>query len=280
MPTFVCKNTFISLKDGDEKQSTRSLFRSKSEEPSPRPVNSDLVDETATLQLMRLNSFFSDTTCATSGVSDDLTSTESENEDLPITVQHENDIVRELRDLQRRLREALSLSSPPQAASARLCCGDFSEELRGSHVREASSSPNTHTRDASVRQSHSPTTIVIRNVPKTHAQTDLIAELEGLGFAGTFDFLHLPLGKDVTFNLGYAFVNFIGHTFARQCTEALQGYTFQCEEGSSGTSASVDVAHIQGLGPNMMHFENSAVNSSKHIERRPVVVANLSQLIG
>jgi len=277
MPTFVCKNTFISLKDGDEKQSTRSLFRSKSEEPSPRPVNSDLLDETATLQLMRLNSFFSDTTCAASCVSNDLTSTESENEDLPNTVQDENDIVRELRNLQRRLRDALSLSSPQQAASAHFSCGDFSEETRGSHVRESSSSSNS---DATVRQSHSPTTIMIRNVPKTHAQTDLIAELEGLGFAGTFDFIHLPLGKDVTFNLGYAFVNFIGHTFARQCTEALQGYTFQCEEGSSGTSASVDVAHIQGLGPNMMHFENSAVNSSKHIERRPVVVANLSQLIG
>jgi hypothetical protein len=276
MPKFVCKNTFISLKDEDDKQSTRSLFRSRSEEPSPRPVNNDLVDETAALQLLRLNSFFTDSTCATSGGSDGETSAES----VSTSIEHdEKDIVTELKNLRDRLRDALSRNAQAHAVSTRVRCSDLFDEMRSTQGRENTTCSKTQTCDASTRKSDSPTTIMIRNVPKTHTQPDLITELEGLGFAGTFDFVHLPLGKDVTLNLGYAFVNFISHTFAAQCTDAIKGYTFQCKEGSRGASASVDVAHIQGLGPNMIHFENSVVNSSKKIERRPVVVANLSQLI-
>jgi len=278
MPKFVCKNTFISLRDGDEKHSTRSLFRSKSEEPSPRPDNIDVVDETAVLQLVRLNSFFSDSTDAVCGVSDDFISTETL---TTPSVQDESDVVQELRELQEKLRKALVRSAQPEARSGppvRLNTTILAKDVL-SHCREGSIYSTSLTSDASARKTQLPTTIMIRNLPKTHTQLDLISELERLGFAGTFDFVHIPLGKDITVNHGYAFVNFIHHSVAAQCTEALQGFTFQCKEGSRAWSASVDVAHLQGLGQNMQYFETAAVNSSKKIERRPVVVANLSKLI-
>jgi hypothetical protein len=228
---------------------------------------------------LRLNSFFIDSTDFVSGDSDDVTSADTLTSG---SLQDESVVVEELRDLQQKLLTALSRSTLPEVRSvpqARHASTFLGKDVQYTHFQEVSDCPKSVTSDASARKTLPPTTIMIRNLPKTHTQLDLISELEKLGFAGTFDFVHVPLGKDVSVNLGYAFVNFIHHVVAAQCTETLEGFTFQCKEGSRALSASVDVAHVQGLGLNMQHFEQAAVNSSKKIERRPVVVANLSKLI-
>lgn len=124
-----------------------------------------------------------------------------------------------------------------------------------------------------------PTTLMIRNIPNRYTQRELIQELETLGFAGTFDFLYIPLDKGTMSNVGYAFVNFVASEWAEKCMAAFENYRFKRHRKVSGKIAAVSVAHIQGLEANIRHYENAAVNTAKLKQRRPVIVANISQTL-
>lgn len=117
-----------------------------------------------------------------------------------------------------------------------------------------------------------PTTLMIRNIPNHYTQRQLIAELDDLGFAGTFDFLYIPLDKGTMSNVGYAFVNFVEPSNAEKCMASFQGYRFRRHR----KIAAVSVAHIQGLEANLQHYEHAAVNTAKLKQRRPVIMANIS----
>jgi RNA recognition motif-containing protein len=117
-----------------------------------------------------------------------------------------------------------------------------------------------------------PTTLMIRNIPNRYTQQNLIQEMKSLGLGGTFDFLYVPLDKGTMSNVGYAFVNFVDHTWAERCMEKFQKHRFKKHH----KVAVVSVAHIQGLEANLAHYENAAVNSAKLKQRRPVVFANIS----
>jgi len=122
-----------------------------------------------------------------------------------------------------------------------------------------------------------PTTLMIRNLPNRYTQRELISELEDLGFAGTFDFLYIPLDKGTMSNVGYAFVNFVEPSWAQKCISAFQGYRFkQHRKEMAGKMAAISVAHIQGLEANLAHYEKAAVNTAKLKQRRPLVMANIS----
>mmetsp|Transcript_31470 Transcript_31470/g.68935 ORF Transcript_31470/g.68935 Transcript_31470/m.68935 type:complete len:351 (+) Transcript_31470:87-1139(+) len=125
-----------------------------------------------------------------------------------------------------------------------------------------------------------PTTLMIRNIPNRYTQRELILELDDLGFAGTFDFLYIPLDKGTMMNVGYAFVNFVGHEWAEKCMQMFKNYRFKRHRKISGKIAAVSVAHIQGLVANLAHYENAAVNTAKLKQRRPVVLANISRSLG
>jgi len=120
---------------------------------------------------------------------------------------------------------------------------------------------------------------MIRNIPNRYTQRELIAELEDLGFAGTFDFLYIPLDKGTMSNVGYAFVNFIEPIHAEKCMQVFQNYRFKRHRKISGKIAAISVAHIQGLEANLAHYENAAVNTAKLKQRRPVVMANISSAL-
>jgi hypothetical protein len=126
-----------------------------------------------------------------------------------------------------------------------------------------------HGRDAA------PTTLMIRNIPNHYTQRQLINELDDLGFKGTFDFLYIPLDKGTMSNVGYAFVNFVEPEWADRCMTAFQNYRFKRHR----KIAAVSVAHIQGLEANLAHYENAAVNTAKLKQRRPVIMANISQTL-
>lgn len=120
------------------------------------------------------------------------------------------------------------------------------------------------------------TTLMIRNIPNRYTQQELIAELEDLGFAGSFNFLYIPLDKGTMSNVGYAFVNFVNTDWANRCILTFQGYRFKRHRKSSGKIAAISTAHLQGLEANLAHYEKSAVNTAKLKHRRPVVMANIS----
>lgn len=124
-----------------------------------------------------------------------------------------------------------------------------------------------------------PTTLMIRNIPNRYTQNELILELEALGFGGTFDFLYVPLDKGTMSNVGYAFVNFVDPQSAAKCMESFHGYHFKRHRKVSGKIAAVSIAHLQGLEANLAHYKNAAVNTAKMKQRRPLVMANISNAI-
>mmetsp|Transcript_66950 Transcript_66950/g.143159 ORF Transcript_66950/g.143159 Transcript_66950/m.143159 type:complete len:354 (-) Transcript_66950:130-1191(-) len=123
-----------------------------------------------------------------------------------------------------------------------------------------------------------PTTIMIRNIPNRYTQSDLIAELEDLGLAGTFDFLYVPLDTGTMASVGYAFVNFLEPYWAMRCMAEFENYVFRRYQRASCKVAHVSVAHIQGLDANLAHYEAAAVNKAKLKQRRPLVMAHISKV--
>jgi hypothetical protein len=140
---------------------------------------------------------------------------------------------------------------------------------------------NTNLKDAAAasvreRRAMQNTTIMIRNMPNRYCQRELIVELEDLGFAGKFDFLYVPMDKGTMLNVGYAFVNFVGHHWAQKCMSLLQGGHFTRHCKNSRKTIAVTWAHMQGLEANLAHYEKAAVSSSKMRQHRPIIMANIS----
>jgi len=124
-----------------------------------------------------------------------------------------------------------------------------------------------------------PTTMMIRNIPGRYSQDDLMADLQELGFAGTYDFLYIPIDKATSTNVGYAFVNFIDPDWAQKCKVTLDVFQFQRRrKRPSNKTAIVSVAYLQGLETNLQHYENAAVNMSRDRRRKPVVLPKMSKL--
>merc|ERR1740130_52741 len=119
---------------------------------------------------------------------------------------------------------------------------------------------------------------MIRNIPGRYTQEDFRMDLQDLGFAGTYDFLYMPVDKGTAANVGYAFVNFIDPSLAAQCMHTFENFRFTRHHRSS-KMARVSVAHLQGLEKNLEHYQNAAVNMSKEKRRRPVVFANIAKMI-
>lgn len=121
------------------------------------------------------------------------------------------------------------------------------------------------------------TTMMIRNMPGRYSQNDLMVDLHHLGFAGTYDFLYIPIDKRTAANVGYAFVNFVDDLWAQRCAQCFEGYRFSQQKRSSNKVGSVSVAFLQGLEKNLQHYEHSAVNMSRDKRRKPVVMPSIAQ---
>lgn len=117
-----------------------------------------------------------------------------------------------------------------------------------------------------------PTTMMIRNIPNRYTQREFMRELEDFGFAGSFDFLYVPMDKGTLCNVGYAFVNFVDPIWAEKCINAFDNYNFKKHKKARWKVTSVSVAHIQGLEANIRHYENSAVSGGAQAKSRGPVI--------
>jgi len=125
-----------------------------------------------------------------------------------------------------------------------------------------------------------PTTMMIRNIPNRYTQRELIAELENLGFGGTFDFLYAPIDFGTMGNVGYVFINFVSAEWAARCRQEFEGFIFSKHQKTAKKVATVSVAHLQGLGANMKHYEKSAVAVRARARGcGPMVMASLSSVV-
>jgi len=126
-----------------------------------------------------------------------------------------------------------------------------------------------------------PTTMMIRNIPNRYTQRELIVELENLGFGGTFDFLYAPIDFGTMGNVGYVFINFVSAEWAARCRQEFEGFIFSKHQKKTAKKvATVSVAHLQGLGANMRHYEKSAVAVRARAKGcGPLVMASLSSVV-
>lgn len=96
------------------------------------------------------------------------------------------------------------------------------------------------------------TTLMIRNIPCKVKMKALLDLLNSKGFAGTFDFLYLPVRGHHSSNLGYAFINFRSATTVAPFMFAFNGVAFSMVSGIR-TEKVIEIrpARVQGLAGNI-----------------------------
>lgn len=101
------------------------------------------------------------------------------------------------------------------------------------------------------------TTMMMRNLPRSFPQTNLLALLE-LDFSGHYDFVYLPFSFDKKQNLGFAFINFRTPQKASEFFVKYNRTTLPSPKGvhsrtiaKSPRVINVSIADIQGRDANM-----------------------------
>jgi len=112
------------------------------------------------------------------------------------------------------------------------------------------------------------TTAMVRNIPSCYTQKDLLAELDARGWDETYDFFYLPFDQQKKTNCGYCFMNFKDPSFTAALHQALDGA--QLAKGRGRKRLQVVPAVTQGYGPNLEHFQHSAVLNHHRPEHAPL----------
>lgn len=110
--------------------------------------------------------------------------------------------------------------------------------------------------------------IMVRHVACCYTQEQVVAILDELGLKGKYNFVHVPLNRKKTYNLGYFFVNFSAPEHAEECRAKVEGIVF----GPSRTKkrCTVSVAHLQGR----FHFARLYEPlSSEDLPRSPTLIS-------
>eukprot|EP00929_Paragymnodinium_shiwhaense_P033348 TRINITY_DN18324_c0_g1_i1.p1 TRINITY_DN18324_c0_g1~~TRINITY_DN18324_c0_g1_i1.p1 ORF type:complete len:255 (+),score=23.78 TRINITY_DN18324_c0_g1_i1:94-858(+) len=98
-----------------------------------------------------------------------------------------------------------------------------------------------------------PTTFMIKNIPSRCGRECLKDTIDGVGFRGCYNFLHLPVRscRVKSQSCGYAFINFHNTEVGARFQELLNSGVVQIRQ----RVISVGVAHVQGVTSLQRHFE-------------------------
>mmetsp|Transcript_123829 Transcript_123829/g.214680 ORF Transcript_123829/g.214680 Transcript_123829/m.214680 type:complete len:242 (-) Transcript_123829:150-875(-) len=113
------------------------------------------------------------------------------------------------------------------------------------------------------------TTLMMRNIPCKMTLKAMIDLFDSHGFAGTYDFLHLP-GRGRPFsNLGYAFINFSNTDMVGPFTDKFHGVEFASISGIN-TEKVIEIrpARAQGFAQNIAkvrHIMSSNDDNSLYV---------------
>jgi len=119
------------------------------------------------------------------------------------------------------------------------------------------------------------TTLMLRNLPSCFSREGLLETLDFCGFAGTYDFVYLPIDFHSGAGLGYCFVNMVNSQQAEALISQLQGFS----DWKGSTSQKVlDVCWSdphQGLDMLIDRYRNSRVmHGSVPDHYKPVLFEN------
>lgn len=114
-------------------------------------------------------------------------------------------------------------------------CMDFPFVLQDGHSQKIESFSTT---GEGVR------TVMIKHIPCRCTRNEILDVVAELGFAGTYEFFHLPT-KRGQHNFGYAFISFYSSSLATAFRSAMTGFTFPSRKSSK--EVCVVPARIQGF---------------------------------
>lgn len=135
--------------------------------------------------------------------------------------------------------------------------------------RGGSASRTPQHKPSRVGKTSTGTTLMLRNVPVSWNQEDLLDFVDN-SFFGSYDFLFLPVDLERDGNVGYAFVNFCSPQVAEKCRAAFDQQVLQ----GQATPLEVTFATVQGYIQNIEHWRNSPICMAKEARWRPLVMIN------
>jgi len=120
------------------------------------------------------------------------------------------------------------------------------------------------------------TTLMLRNLPRTLSQAELMAKLDLYGCAGWYDFCYMPRCFHSGENKGFAFVNFTPTATAERLVSAWhQQRLFGSEE-----ALNISMAELQGFGANVAKWNTPRSQRIRNPDFVPFIVWDKSRLHG
>lgn len=120
------------------------------------------------------------------------------------------------------------------------------------------------------------TTVMIRQVPRTFTQRQLLEEAAARGFGRVLDFAYLPFDlRKGARRCGYGFVNFIAPEYALAFRDAFDGTYIDRRSRDKGRPLRVHPAEVQGYAANYAHFSSTRVGQRNDPEFGPLFFHHL-----
>jgi hypothetical protein len=101
-------------------------------------------------------------------------------------------------------------------------------------------------------------TVMIRNMPNNYTREMLLELVDLMGFAGTYDFVYLPIDFQSQAGLGYAFINFASVADALRCFDRFEGFS-DWKVPSEKVCTITWSSPTQGLEAHLERYRNSPV---------------------
>jgi hypothetical protein len=108
-------------------------------------------------------------------------------------------------------------------------------------------------------------TLMVRNLPNRLTVTDVIQQLEKLGFADAYDYLYMPRDLQSRANKGYVFLNFTTQKAAKCFTDKVDDT--KLHDRASGKRAAVSEAKSQGVLANLRTISHTCWKDEQHMPR-------------
>eukprot|EP00928_Gymnodinium_smaydae_P091969 TRINITY_DN7573_c0_g1_i2.p1 TRINITY_DN7573_c0_g1~~TRINITY_DN7573_c0_g1_i2.p1 ORF type:complete len:302 (-),score=40.91 TRINITY_DN7573_c0_g1_i2:247-1152(-) len=102
------------------------------------------------------------------------------------------------------------------------------------------------------------TTVMLVNVPSRYTSSELIRTIDSAGFAGTYDFIYVPMVAGARTSSGFAFVNLVDASIAKKLFVEFDGFS-RWTTISKHTCRAFWAKKQQGFSANVERYRNSFV---------------------